>query len=252
MLQRLTGQDLIDAQHRTIDPSRPVLVGVGPVEAATTQAVEAWPSVIWDTNCFYKDMGVGVHASRTEIRRAYQEKGGEDNVRLTMIAGVLLNPARRLAYDLTPLGRLFFDDEIEEAIRIRAATEAAGVRAEGGEVDSAALNDHIDSLRQPVDSLELPEYTDRYPWSYYLLNTECNDVALLSLWRDTITTALWQQYPLDRPQRLAIGFVGGGEEEFRFDRVGYRMVCLIPDHLEFSLEQALRAARLVANTTTHQ
>ena len=60
---------------------------------------------------------VHFRATRAEIREAYQSSGGSGNVRLTMIAGVLLNPKRRLSYDLTPLGRLFFDDEIEEAIR---------------------------------------------------------------------------------------------------------------------------------------
>ena len=248
LLTRLSDpQEIQDALDRTtIDPTRPVLVGVGPVEAATTMALEPYPSIVYDTNLFYRDMGVHFRASRVEIRRAFVELDGPNSVRLMMIAGVLLNPERRLAYDRVPMSAFFFDDEIEGAMRIRASTEASQVRADGGEVDEDGLNDALDEMRKPIDSMDdLPSFTDRYPWSYYLKNSTHNDTELLSLWRDAIITALWSQYPLDRPTRLGVGWVGQGEADFEVVRVGYRMVCLVSEGLEFSLPAVLQAARLL-------
>ena len=245
MLQRLSGQDLLDAQDRTtVDPTRPFLVGVGPAEFSTSVSIEPWPSIIWDTNLFYRDMGVHRKASRVEIRKAYQEGGGMGNVRLTMIAGVLLNPKRRLVYDLVPLGAMFFDDEIEEAIRHRASTEASGVRADGGEVDKAALNEQIEALRQDPNVLaEIEAKREVYPWSYYLHQSECVDTDRLSEWRSIILEQL-ANIALDRPPRLGIGFMRSNnrEECVRVAPIGYRMVILIDDQEAPSRELALQAA----------
>jgi hypothetical protein len=253
VLTRLSSpEEIQEANDRLTDPNRPVLVGVGPVEASTSMAVEPWPSIVWDTNCFYYDMGVHFRASRAEIRKAYQENGGPNNVRLTMIAGVLLNPVRRLAYDRVPLGSLFFDEQIEEQLRIAAATAASATRMEGDEVDSELLNKQLEALREIPDHMEdSPAYTDRYPWSYYLFRSECTDTARLDQWRAGIIDALWQIFPLDRPSKLAIGYVRSqpGEEDIRVAQVGYRMICLVSDLLDFEMAEALIAARLIVQAT---
>ena len=71
MLQRLSGQELVDATDRTtIDPERPFLVGVGPAEFSTSVAIEPWPSIIWDTNLFYRDMGIHPKVDRKRIKQA--------------------------------------------------------------------------------------------------------------------------------------------------------------------------------------
>ena len=253
MLQHLNGQDLIDAQDRITlggDPTRPVLVGNGPAEFSTSMALEPWPSLIWDTNCFYYDLGVHCKASRVEIRKAYQAKGGERNVRLTMIVGVLLNAEHRLAYDRVPLGSFYFDDEIEEAVRHEAAASAAGQAAEGNEVDVDALNEYVDSLRTSADDANaLPAYQPRHRWSYYLHNSECNDTDLLAEWRSAIIQALWD---LDLTERLGIGFAGQMEEEFLVCVIGYRMVLLVNDTLPCDIAMASEAAKVIATNQTKQ
>jgi hypothetical protein len=225
----MTGQELIDAQDRTrVDPTRPVLVGVGPPEFSTSMALESWPSLIWDTNGFYYDLGVNCKASRAEIRKAYQDKGGESNVRLTMIITTLLNAQHRSAYDRVPLGSFYFDDEIEEAVRHAAAAAASDDLAMGSEVDSDALNEYIDSLRTSADEY-IPRYRRRYTWSYYLFNSECTNTELLDQWRTAIIHALWDQ--LDTPLCVAMGYVGQTEEPFQICTIGYRVVLLVNENL---------------------
>jgi hypothetical protein len=260
MLTRLSSvEEIQEAQDRLYDPERPVLVGMGPVEASTNMSMEQWPSIVYDTNLFYRDMGVHFRATRATIRRAYQDLGGEANVRLTMIAGVLLNPERRLAYDRVPLGRLFFDDEIEEALRIAAATQAGEIRAQGDEVDSQALNDAIEAMREAPDYMEEPAYAPRYPWSYYLyrmpIPTERtpDETERLDLWRAALISALWQIFPLDRPPTLAVGYFRSepGEDDIRVAKVGFRVVCFMSDTLSFDLAEVLIAARLIVQVTNN-
>jgi hypothetical protein len=261
MLTRLSSDEDIQEWHdRLVDPARPVLVGYGPVEASTTMALEAWPSIVWDTNLFYRDLGVHFRASRAAIRRAYQDLGGEANVRLTMIAGVLLNPEHRLAYDRVPLGRLYFDDEIEEALRIAAATAAGETRAEGGEVDSELLNDMLDAMREAPDYMDdSPAYVNRYPWSYYLFRMPIptertpDETERLDLWRAALISALWQIFPLDRPPTLAVGYFRSepGEDDIRVAKVGFRVVCFMSDTLSFDLAEVLIAARLIVQVTNN-
>lgn len=255
MLTRLSDpQEIEDAYHRMTDPTRPVLVGMGPVEAATTMALEQWPSLVYDTNLFYRDMGVHFRATRAQIRRAYQEGGGPNDVRLTMIAGVLLNPQRRLAYDRVPLGKLFFDDEIEEALRIAAATAAGEAREQGDEVDEELLNRELEAMRELPEYLEeLPSYAERYLWSYYVFRDPDVDTERLDLWRGAIISALWQIFRFDRPPTLAVGYFRQepGEADIQVAQVGYRMVCLVSDKLDFDLAEVLIAARMIVHTTNN-
>lgn len=249
MLPRLAGQDLVDAQHRTrVDPDRAVLVGIGPAEFSTSMALEPWPSIIWDPNLYYRDMGVHPKADKTLIRTAYVELGGEESIRLTMIAGVLLNEQRRLRYDLVPFGSLFFDDEIETAIRRKAASFAAGVREEGDEVDSDALNEEIESMRHQHDEItQLPDYQRRYPWSYYLLRSSCDDTDRLDAWRTGLVDSL-REYGDLAPRFLGLGFVEG-QDDFLFARVGYRVVLLFSDKLDVSADIVREAAKFIIMNT---
>ena len=226
------------------DPTRPVLVGNGPAEFSTSMALEPYPAVIWDTNCYYWDMGVHPRASRTEIRKAYQARGGENNVRLTMIATILLNAGHRHAYDRVPLGSFYFDDEIEEAVRHEAAASAAGQAAEGNEVDAELLNEYVDSLRTRVEDDPLPAYIPRHRWSYYLHNSECDDTDILDTWRSAIVKALWN---LEVTHRLGIGFIGQLEEPFVVCVIGYRLVLLVNDLFEADFDTTvLEAAEEIA------
>ena len=124
-LPRPSEQEQAELKERSYDPTRPVLVGIGPVEFATTLALEAFPAIIWDVNGYYRDFGIGKKATRKEIKARYQELQGDSSVRLTMIASVLLNATERLRYDTTPLGEHYFDAEVEEAIRCLLYTSDA-------------------------------------------------------------------------------------------------------------------------------
>ena len=252
MLARLSGQELVDATSRTFDPERPVLVGLGPVEFSTSVELEPWPSIIWDTNLYYRDLGVHPKSSRTEIRQAYVDLDGEASTRLTMIARTLLNPRRRLKYDLVPLGSLFFDDQIEDKMRRDKAAEAGQARAAGEEVDSEELNRQIDEVRRKIEENPLPVFEDRYLWSYYLWRSQHNDTDLLDRWRSGIVRSLSEMTGanLEKPIRIGLGFKGQSEDPFEFVKVGLRMVLLVDDQLRFSECEAQRGATLIVNQTT--
>jgi hypothetical protein len=241
----LTGQDLIDAQSRTTMDNHPVLVGVGPVEFSTSVALVPWPLYVWDTNLFYWDLGVHWRASRKEIRQAYQAKGGESNVRLTMIVGYLLDPVHRRAYDLTPLGAHYFDDEIEEAVRHQAAAMATQAIMEGDELEEQELNKMIDELRESAfEEEERPRYRPlRYQWSYYVHKSQNGDLERLNQWRSAIIFMLryWEA-----PATLSLGYMGETEDPFRICKIGYRLVLLVNESLDFDYALAWEAAEMLA------
>lgn len=89
----------------------PRLLGDGPAQFSTSLALDLTPRVIWDTNGFYRALGLRPDASRADIRRAYIDHEGWRSVRLTKIVKLLLDRTLRRAYDRTPLGSFWADDD---------------------------------------------------------------------------------------------------------------------------------------------
>jgi hypothetical protein len=122
--------------RRDVDAERPYLVGWAPAEASTNTELARVEPMIWDVNRYYRDLGFSwpyTPIGRKELMRAYQERGGPDDVRLTYCFHQLLNEYVRWEYDRMPLGELFFDDYMAEDLRRRAVGEAHRRRVEHGE-----------------------------------------------------------------------------------------------------------------------
>ena len=247
LLLRASGQDLVDLESRLKDPEKPILVGYGSPEFSTSHGLELFPSLIYDTNSYYSQLGVGVRATRKEIRESYQRLDGENSLRLTMIIGVLLNPKRRHRYDLTPLGSLFLDDELIHTIRNEAALRASEARLEGHEFDSDSFQEMIDQVLRDTDESEeqsLRSINGTYNWSYYLWNTNFSDINRLTQWRTLLAKNIWDL--VKTPISLGVGFVSG-DEDFKIHSVGFRLVAFLNEKVPPSDVVAYRAASDIVN-----
>lgn len=236
-LPRPTGREREELDQRLTNPDLPHLVGEGPSEFATTMALEVHPSLIWDTNLYYADMGVSPRATRKQIKQRYQDLEGHKSTRLTMIAEVLLNVERRRKYDLTPLGSHFYDAYIEEGLR-RQLTEAVSERLANGESLEDILNEDGDKFEDAIAEAEalslesqyaIQRALGRHKWSYYLWNSTCTDTPRLAEWRTRLVTWLWY-YRLDVGP-ISVGFMSGGEA-IAVRKVGTRTVVFLDDARE--------------------
>lgn len=246
-VHRLSGQELIDLQSRLLDEDKPVLVGYGSPEFSTSHGLELYPSIIWDCNAYYAQLGIGVRATRKEIREAYQQLGGSNSTRLTMIVGVLLNPKRRRRYDLTPLGSLFVDDELIEAMRDEACSRASEARSEGEEISGDDLQAMIDDRLNDADEVNeesMRSLLGTYYWSYYQWNTDCSDTGTLSQWRTLLAKNIWDM--VKHPISLGVGFVSGNED-FKIQIVGYRVVVFLNEKVAPTDVIAYKAASDIVN-----
>ena len=254
-LERLTPQELEEINARAYDDSRPILVGFGPAEFSPSLAVDTFPSIVWDSNGYYRDLGLGVKASKTEIRDRYIELDGESSVRLTMIASVLLNDERRRKYDGTPLGSFFFDEEIESLIRSQIADENLGrcvIHDEDPEDDW--LRD-FDPTEEDISAFQAMLRHDathaltnprRDQWSFYVHGVVHHDAEKLAQWRAFLAMACYSS-SID-PGPLAVGFVPGSGCVVA--RVGYRTVAFIGVQSDPSEVLAWEATRQLSQLTS--
>lgn len=103
----------------------PVKLGAWSSEVWSTCADLAVPIVLkWDANGYYKALGVGVDATRAELREAYLKADGQESPWLTYCFKQLLNSQVRAAYDATPLGEPFLDEYTQAEIKLKAARRA--------------------------------------------------------------------------------------------------------------------------------
>lgn len=103
----------------------PVKLGPWSTEVWSTCVDVAVPVVLkWDANGYYRALGVGVDATRAELREAYTRANGQESPWLTYCFKQLLNVQVRTAYDATPLGEPFLDEYTQAEIKIKAARRA--------------------------------------------------------------------------------------------------------------------------------
>lgn len=221
---------------------RPRLVGAGPCEFATTTDVERFPVFVWDVNRYYADLGVPVRATKREIRERYQAIDGHESPRLTFIVKQLLDDGVRARYDAVPYGSVFFDAEIERAVKKRIIEEAAAARAAGEDDDAFEEIDLSDSRGKAFSMLD-PDAGNgqdalrRWGWSYYLWRSENPEQWRLREWQELLVAALARRR---KNTRLAVGFVGGTAPPFGVYTVGYRLVVFL--HEDESPTEALAHA----------
>lgn len=172
----------------------------------TSLALEPFPSLVWDVNGYYAELGVSPWASRLEIRQAYQRKAGWKSSRLTYIVKQLLNDEIRLAYDSVELGSVFFDRYIEASVRREMERAAFQERNENPDVETEPIN-LDDSLNKSFDVVDKPGRPEQYGevgWGYYLWASTCRNVERLDEWRRALADEFGRK---GKVVKLAVGYM---------------------------------------------
>lgn len=228
------------------------------VEFTTCVAVESWPTVVWDVNRYYAELGVAPDATRAEIRERYQQIEGWRSERLTFIAKQLLDSRVRALYDATPVGSLFFDAYVEAYVRrkiadnIRDEIMQMGIHDDLIEVEPPDLSHLINQPFQVVDTpdarVDHVRHTgprESWAWGFYVWQSRCHRWDVLARWRAMLIEALAEQREVIR---LAVGFLGSMAQSWEVRGVGYRQVVFFNDQQQPDAEVArAAAARVVEN-----
>lgn len=189
------------------DKESPVRFGAGATTVSSCTDIALFPSVCWDVNGYYRELGVFWKASKRELREAYQRSGGPSDARLTYVFRQLLQEHVRHEYDRMPLGSVFMDEYVQSAILTNAKKEAAR-RTNLGQWTSGD-----DILREwgfvfieedeetPTEDLTRPDPSpilnhrpdrddDLWPYSFYKLGTSRQSVENLKKWQSLLLEEL--------------------------------------------------------------
>ncbi len=226
----------------------PGLLHYGAVSRSTSQALCSWPSVVWDVNGYYHALGVGFRASRKQLLRAYEARGGQGDEYLTFVFAQLLNAGVRKAYDAQPLGSRFLDLYVEMELKRRAHQIARERRAAGyeatpeevldewgfvasGQDHSKVEKDHFSQLEEgedlPAARVDIPKEpgedvpeapVENWPYNYYgwrlsTLRDHAEDVLIMKAWQEAIAEECHRQNVV---VSFAVGLIG-------HDRLGRMM-----------------------------
>lgn len=232
-------------------------------EASTETGLERSPVIVWDTNFYYRCLGIGWpyrDATVKQMRHGYMRRGGLDDDRMTYALKQLRSPETRREYDAVPLGAMFLDKFMEEWLKKRAITEAAKrAKAQGLDSDEAAAMDILkewgfgkaDKADKPDDSEELPELPPteegekKIPWmySYYLWRSSCDDTERLARWQQLLLSEFVR---VGMKRRFAVGYMGRQPQDWVAGEVQGKFVAFLREHSEPTQEMA---ADLVATLT---
>jgi len=224
--------------------SKPRLVGSGPATFSTCRDLVRSPEWVADVNGYYRDLGVDPSATRGQIARAYRARGLND-AHLTFVVKQLLDPAIRQAYDRTPLGHVFLDEEVLDRVKkgLLAQVSEAPDTVSGIEWVEMTLD-----LLRVVDDGSWSEQdaprTAGWPWSHYLWDTDQSAAGLLRSWQHSLVRTL---SGAGERRQIAVGLMGGAHSEFEVVTVGGRTVFFIHEQ-SVSSTDAL-AQRAVSPTT---
>lgn len=172
----------------------------------TTTALEPYPVFIWDVNGYYAALGINPRATRQEIRKAYQDKAGWRDSRLTYIVKQLLNDETRSMYDAVEFGSVFFDRYLEESVRREKERQAFRERLADPDVETEPI-DLDASLNKAFQVVDKPSGREQYAetgWGYYLWATNCRDTERLNRWRQTLIETIGRE---GRIFKIAVGFM---------------------------------------------
>jgi hypothetical protein len=204
--------------------------GIGPAEFTTGVALVPW--IVWDVNGYYRSLGLKPNASRSEIRRAYTDRNGQENERLTYIVKVLLDDERRRSYDSCPLGSLWFDRYLEEVVLQEIANQTSEVLASGVEAHFESIR--LDDLREkPLSVLDDGSKKCQYDqiggwaWGYFLWRTNQRDTERLRRWQSALLRGLGSHH---RSLRISVGYFGSPGVAVKY--VGGSLVVFMGEHEE--------------------
>lgn len=178
--------------------------------------LEPWPSMCYDVNGYYCELGVGYRATRKQLLRAYLERDGQSDERLTYVFSQLLDPKIRREYDACQPDEVFFDRYVIEGIRRKADEQSRQLRTMGIEVSTEDLLDkwgfdfdspgvvqeqdqaeeRVDTPKESRETVGVPPETppqDPWPYAYFLWRLQHRDRALdlkqmARLWQEAIIT----------------------------------------------------------------
>ena len=205
------------------------VLGHGPTAASTCLDLAVPVRLVWDTNGYYRDLGISPEATRREIREAYQRLNGQESTRLTYIVKQLLDPEIRARYDATPLGSVFFDYEVETLLRDARVQETAALRAQGRveeaeEIEALDFGESLDTLVRRVKDDRAQPVQSVWSWAYFAKDTFRWDPERLGRWQELLVSALGRAgHRLD----LAVGFSGGMGSPWEVTWIGPQVVVFL-------------------------
>lgn len=222
---------------------RPVAVPAGPFEFATAQGLEPWPTIVWDVNGYYRELGVLSRATRAELKMAYQAKRGWASARLTYVLRQLLDTEIRAAYDSSRPGSVFFDeyiarwfhdqslaDSIQEEGRLLTLDE----RIEKGQ-EELDLSQYMNRPYDLLDKSPEDEVPSSWRWGYYLYNAYTHNTELLQKWQNLILTSKSL-----KPERLCLGLLSHSDPApVRLIMIGLRLVAFVREDIEPTVSHAM-------------
>lgn len=195
----------------------------GPVvtEFSTSNMLTRYRPVIWDVNCYYRELGVSPYATKSEIRHAYQRAQGWESERLTYIVKQLLNETVRALYDAVPFGSVFYDHYIDRVARQRNADEIVADRLAGASDDDFEEVDFPEPNSRSFEVVDSDGWSDNDEriarWGYYLWQSNCRDRMKLAQWQELLSRAFTKR---KETYRIAVGFLAHREvamEVIRWD-----------------------------------
>jgi hypothetical protein len=221
---------------------RPVAVPAGPYEFATAQEMEPWPTIVWDVNSYYAELGVSPNATRAQLKAAYQAKKGWGSPRLTYILRQLLDAEIRAAYDSSRPGSVFFDEYIARWFHQQSLNDSI---AEEGRL--LTLDERIDKGQEELD---LSKYMNRpydldkglddevplaWRWGYYLYGAYTHNHELLNKWQTLLLTANSL-----KPEKLCVGLLATSDPApVRLVLIGLRLVAFVREDIEPTVYHAM-------------
>lgn len=227
-----------------------------PVTFSTSVALANRLHWSWDTNGYYRELGVPFDATKQQIKWAYRKKRGWRSPRLTYIMKQLLDPQIRALYDATPLGQVFRDAYVEEAIRRATIEYASKLRAAGlaDEADHLVEQYEAESPFSEFDSeVDSGEYarqtyrgTDDWPWAFYLWQSNCRNTERLKAWQEQLISAFAERKEV---RDIAVGYLGSSlNQPLDIRQIGYRLVIFLNEELQPDEALAQTAASRVSGS----
>lgn len=213
---------------------------------------------IWDTNLYYRDLGVSPYATRREIREAYQQREGWDSERLTHIVKQLLDEEVRARYDATPLGAVFFDRYFAEMVLKRIAQSVAEANLNGGSLEDFDPNTVLDMVNQRsfgvvdaevFDGQDVSAQRQTRMWAYWRWASAVEDPEKMGQWQELLIQAFSER---KERRNIAVGIHRISRDPVRILEVGDLTVVFLHDKQQPTSVLAEQAAGRVVQSIPSQ
>lgn len=207
----------------------------GQMTSSSSLALDLSRRHVWDVNGYYRELGVSPHATKAELRRAYQESSQND--RLTYIAKTLLDHETRIQYDLLKVGQLWFDPWLSARVREEMLDEVQGQDiAEEGEV--TVRQDLLEREDHPINISPVEDPWSPSGWGHYTWHIGPRD-WLMSRWRLMLSLAA-RELGMTIPD-LMVGVMRGEQPWAVYQLSAGRTIFFLEEHAVASTELARSA-----------